>query len=43
MKLTRTLVALAVLVGLSGCETIGEWFDDDDYDPTAPVELTDIN
>ncbi len=43
MKLTRTLVALAVLVGLSGCETIGEWFDDEDYDPTAPVELTDIN
>jgi outer membrane protein assembly factor BamB len=30
-------------VGLSGCETIGEWFDDEDYDPTAPVELTDIN
>lgn len=43
MKLTRTLLALAVLVGLSGCETIGEWFDDEDYDPTAPVELTDIN
>jgi outer membrane protein assembly factor BamB len=43
VKLTRTLVALAVLVGLSGCETIGEWFDDEDYDPTAPVELTDIN
>lgn len=43
MKLTRTLVALAVLVGLSGCETIGEWFDDEDYDPTAPVELADIN
>jgi len=43
VKLTRTLVALAVLVGLSGCETIGEWFDDEDYDPTAPVELADIN
>ena len=43
MKLTRTLVALAVLVGLSGCETIGEWFDDEDYDPTAPVDLADIN
>jgi len=43
VKLTRTLLALAVLVGLSGCETIGEWFDDEDYDPTAPVELTDIN
>lgn len=43
MKLTRTLLALAVLVGVSGCETIGEWFDDEDYDPTAPVELTDIN
>jgi outer membrane protein assembly factor BamB len=43
VKLTRTLLALAVLVGVSGCETIGEWFDDEDYDPTAPVELTDIN
>jgi len=27
---------------LTGCETIGGWFDDDDYDPTEPVELNDI-
>jgi outer membrane protein assembly factor BamB len=36
-----TAVILAVL--LSGCETIGGWFEDDDYDPKAPVPLADIN
>ncbi|EED34400.1 outer membrane assembly lipoprotein YfgL [Luminiphilus syltensis NOR5-1B] len=33
---------LAVLLPLSGCETVTGWFDDEDFDATAPVELTDI-
>ena len=37
------LVAIGLsVVTLAGCETIGGWFAEDDYDPTAPVELTDI-
>ncbi len=39
----RLSVLLFTPVLLTGCETIGGWFDDDDYDPTAPVELTDID
>lgn len=31
------------LLGLGGCETIGGWFDDEDYDPTEPVELKDFD
>ena len=36
-----TLVFLAA-VALAGCSTVSGWFADDDDDPTAPVELTDI-
>jgi outer membrane protein assembly factor BamB len=34
---------LAVVVSLSGCSTIGGWFESDDEDPTAPVELNSID
>jgi outer membrane protein assembly factor BamB len=33
---------MLALPALSGCETITGWFGDDEYDPTAPVELKDI-
>lgn len=36
------LAALALLAGSSGCSTVSGWFSDDDEDPTAPVELVDI-
>jgi len=42
VKLSRWVVALSAPLVLSGCETVTGWFSDDDYDPTAPVELTDI-
>ncbi|MEZ5568582.1 MAG: outer membrane protein assembly factor BamB [Halioglobus sp.] len=32
-----------VLASASGCSTISGWFEDDEEDPKAPVELTDIN
>jgi len=42
VKLSRWVVALSAPMVLTGCETVTGWFSDDDYDPTAPVELTDI-
>jgi len=36
------IVIMLALPALSGCETITGWFGDDEYDPTAPVELKDI-
>ena len=41
-KIKVTLLALVYAGLLAGCETIGGWFEEDEYDPTAPVELTDI-
>jgi outer membrane protein assembly factor BamB len=38
----KRLGLMVAVLALAGCETIGGWFDDDDYDATAPVELTDI-
>jgi outer membrane protein assembly factor BamB len=35
-------VVLVTVFALSGCETITGWFEEDEYDPTAPVELKDI-
>ena len=35
-------VVLVTMFALSGCETITGWFEEDEYDPTAPVELKDI-
>lgn len=37
------LVALGLVFSLSACSTVKGWFDSDDEDPTAPVELVDIN
>lgn len=42
MALRNTFVVLATTLLLSGCETVGGWFSDDDYDPTEPVELFDF-
>lgn len=38
----RAAILLSVL-NLGACSTIGDWFDSDDDNPTAPVELTDID
>ena len=38
----RWLLTLGMVVSLSGCSTIAGWFDSDDEDPKAPVELVDI-
>lgn len=42
LSMHRFFVAVLFSFLLTGCETIGGWFDDDEYDPTQPVELTDI-
>lgn len=36
------IVVMLALPALSGCETITGWFEEEEYDPTAPVELRDI-
>ncbi len=41
-SLHRLLLSTSLTFLLVGCETIGGWFDEDEYDPTQPVELTDI-
>lgn len=41
-QILRGLVALALVFSLSACTTIKGWFDSDEDDPTAPVELVDI-
>jgi outer membrane protein assembly factor BamB len=41
-QISRCLVIVAVVLGLSGCSTISGWFSSDDDDATAPAELTDI-
>ncbi len=41
-RLRARLVLLLALLWLPGCSTIAGWFDDDEEDPTAPFELTDI-
>ena len=41
-RIRATLTSLLCGALLVGCETIGGWFEEDEYDPTAPVELTDI-
>ena len=42
-SLSRLLLTGLISLLLAGCETIGGWFDEDEYDPTQPVELTDID
>lgn len=39
----RTVLALGLSVSLVACETVEGWFEDDEYDPTEPVELVDID
>ncbi|MFK7977309.1 MAG: outer membrane protein assembly factor BamB [Halioglobus sp.] len=36
------LLLVVALLNVGGCSTIGDWFDSDDDDPTAPVELEAI-
>ncbi len=38
----KRLLTLAMAVSLTGCSTISGWFDNDDDDPTAPVDLVKI-
>ena len=38
----KWLLSLVLVVSLTGCSTIAGWFDSDDEDPTAPVELEKI-
>lgn len=38
-----SLLLLVAALTLTGCSTIGGWFDSDDDDPTAPVELEPID
>ena len=38
----KWLVSAAMVVSLAGCSTISGWFESDDEDPTAPVELQSI-
>ena len=43
MIFPRRLLALMFAVSLTGCSTVQGWFESDDEDPTAPVELERIN
>jgi outer membrane protein assembly factor BamB len=36
------LITLGLAISLSACSTVSGWFDSDDEDPTAPVELVKI-
>ena len=38
----KRLLILAMALSLAGCSTISGWFDSDDDDPTAPVDLVKI-
>ena len=38
----RCLLTLGLVLSLAGCSTISGWFDSDEEDPTAPVELVKI-
>lgn len=42
MSLIRLLFIGCLMLVISGCSTIEGWFDSDDDDPTAPVELESI-
>ena len=41
--LSRWLLATALGITLTGCSTVSGWFESDDEDPTAPVELERIS
>ena len=38
----RLVFPLVLVLGATGCSTISGWFEDDEEDPKAPVELTEI-
>ncbi|MEH6585494.1 MAG: outer membrane protein assembly factor BamB [Halioglobus sp.] len=42
MRRMQWLVAIPLVLSLGACSTVKGWFDSDDEDPTAPVELIDI-
>ena len=43
MRAMQWLIAVPLLLSLGACSTVKGWFEmDDDEDPTAPVELVDI-
>ena len=39
----RWLLTLGMALSLTGCSTVKGWFDSDDDDATAPVELVKID
>ena len=41
-QVLQRLMAVLLLASVSACSTVQGWFDSDDEDPTAPVELVDI-
>jgi len=41
-RILQWLVVIPLVVGLAACSTVKGWFAADDEDPTAPVELVDI-
>jgi outer membrane protein assembly factor BamB len=43
MKLCRLLTTSALLLLISGCSTVQDWFSSDEEDATAPVELERID
>ena len=43
MKMFKLVFIVTILAGVTACETVGGWFDEEDYDPTAPVELAEFN
>ncbi|PLW70211.1 outer membrane protein assembly factor BamB [Pseudohalioglobus lutimaris] len=42
MRSTQWLLSLLLVLSLGACSTIEGWFEVDDDDPTAPVDLVDI-
>lgn len=43
MKRWHLLIWLPLVVLISGCETVTGWFDSEEEDPTAPVELRELD
>ena len=43
MKMFKLVFIVTILASVTACETVGGWFDEEDYDPTAPVELAEFN
>ena len=43
MRVIRLLFISCLMIVIGGCSTVQDWFDSDDDDPTAPVELESID